>query len=265
MSRVALKKPRHGHNSLEITKPDYHVLIMVGSTSLTSQPQPIENPLSELTLISPSHIPFFIPFFNGLNSIQTLHFHVYKHEPAIFSLYFDTHSARSEAVSCVLHLGASPKVAPFGHIFGTAAFLELSIGEVGSRAEKEKNGDWVWKIPNAPHTWETKMALPDYDVSKNQGHRELKFRWQHMTLELKTTSSLVHPDWKLISINGEEEVHAALVMKKNGGRERGTIQFRRSYGREWEMGVLLLAGVLSDRDRMLSSKVSGFTKGFMYM
>jgi hypothetical protein len=224
----------------------------------SSRPDPTSSPLSELTLLAPSHLSF-------LNSSQNIHFHNYVNEPALYSLKFETYSSRSQRVSCELHTETStkePALVRCQNIDKVPGKLDLVIAGVQTRMEREKTSDWIWTIPEPPTSWELRLSLPAYDAS--QDPKALKFKWQHSPPLAGTKPSLLNPDWKLVSMNVEAgEVHAVLATKIDGSAERGTLQFRRSYGREWELGVLAGAGVLAELERMRRDRRGGFTKGFL--
>jgi hypothetical protein len=71
-----------------------------------------------------------------------------------------------------------------------------------------------------------------------------------------------HPDWKLVD-RSSGEVHAVFVEKWDFSNERGEVQFRRSFGNEWEMGVLVTLGVVEEKERVRKSSRGNFTMGMM--
>ena len=59
-------------------------------------------------------------------------------------------------------------------------------------------------------------------------------------------------------------MHAVMNWRFDGGTERGGVQFRRSLGEDWEMGVLIGVGVLLERERFRRSQRGNFTAGDVY-
>lgn len=75
-----------------------------------------------------------------------------------------------------------------------------------------------------------------------------------------SSPSLGDPDWKLVN-RAMKEVHAVFV-EKWGATERGELQFRRSFGARWEVGLLGCLGVVVEGERRKRRR-GGFTKGFL--
>lgn len=177
-------------------------------------------------------------------------------------------------VACALYSGPStsssaakkaPVIARAENVDLDPKRLDVSIGHVKSKMEKV-GADWIWTIREPPPSWELKMTLPAYDTSV-PARTELRFKWERLPLAPGTKPSLANPDWKLVSMNGERgeegEVHAVMCVKIDGSRERGQLQFRRSYGKDWEVGVMVAAGALNEHERMRRDRRGGFAKGFL--
>jgi len=52
-----------------------------------------------------------------------------------------------------------------------------------------------------------------------------------------------------------------LVWRYGGKDERGQLQFRRSLGHEWEMGVLMCAAIILERERQRRDRNGSFAAG----
>ena len=74
-------------------------------------------------------------------------------------------------------------------------------------------------------------------------------------------ASFANPNWKLVD-RESKEVHAVWV-ENWPGKDRGNLQFRRSFGKEWEMGVLLGLGMVAEKERARKGKKGDFTVGFL--
>lgn len=90
--------------------------------------------------------------------------------------------------------------------------------------------------------------------------KEQVFQWRRVTLPEGMKATFAMPNWKLFD-KSTGEVHAVFVKKWDRGGERGQIQFRRSFGTEWEMGILLTVGIVAERERKRIWSGS-FAKGF---
>jgi len=84
----------------------------------------------------------------------------------------------------------------------------------------------------------------------------MKFTWNEQKYPVKTAKSLANPDWKLKDAN-TGEVHAVLVWTFDSGIDRGQLQFRRSLGEEWELGVLMTVAAIVEKERQRRVWVAG--------
>lgn len=89
---------------------------------------------------------------------------------------------------------------------------------------------------------------------------ESVFYWQRQEYQTPTTTTFSKPDWKLINISTSEVL--AVFVEKWGATERGSMQFRRSFGREWELGVVLSVGMIAEEARRRKRKRGNFAMGF---
>lgn len=223
--------------------------------------------LSELNLLTSSGL--FSSIFKG---DQNLGFYAYTNDQAAFNLRFETFSSRTDRVACALYGGPStsssaskkaPVIARAFNVDLDPKRLGILIGHVKSKMEKV-GADWIWTIHEPPPSWELRMTLPAYDASV-PARTELMFRWKRCPLAAGMKPNLSNPDWKLVLMNGERgevgEVHAVLSVKVDRSKERGQLQFRRSYGRDWELGVMTAAGVLSEHERMRKDRRGRYTNG----
>lgn len=48
----------------------------------------------------------------------------------------------------------------------------------------------------------------------------------------------------------------------DGSSDRGEVQFRRSWGKEFEMGVLVTVGVIEEKERRRRGERGNFSMGF---
>jgi hypothetical protein len=108
--------------------------------------------------------------------------------------------------------------------------------------------------------WALKHDATDEDDSV-VGKEEM-FQWRRLTLPEGVKASFVSPNWKLVDGN-TQEVHAVFVENWDASTERGQLQFRRSFGTEWEAGVLLSVGIVAEGERERRSRRGTFTKGFL--
>lgn len=92
------------------------------------------------------------------------------------------------------------------------------------------------------------------------------FHWHRLLTPPKTNgrgpspTSFSNPDWKLINPL-TQEVHAVFV-EKWGATERGQMQFRRGFGREWELGVVISVSLIVEQGRRRKRRRGNFLGGF---
>lgn len=127
-----------------------------------------------------------------------------------------------------------------------------------SKIAKDGKDQYSWRVSTSQ--WALKHDVTDEEDS-GVG-KEQAFQWRRMALPEGTKASFVSPDWKFVDGN-TEEVHAVFVENWDASTERGQVQFRRSFGTEWEMGVLLSVGIVAEGERERRSRRGTFTKGFL--
>lgn len=126
-------------------------------------------------------------------------------------------------------------------------------GQLKTRMEKLGGGRYRWTLPRIDP--ERVSSVEDEET----------VYWTH-TPQDKTErkeSSFANPDWKLQNL-ATGEVHAVFV-ERWSTKERGGVQFRRSFGRDWELAVLLAVGVVVEEERRAKRRRDGggFTRGFL--
>lgn len=86
------------------------------------------------------------------------------------------------------------------------------------------------------------------------------FHWRKQVRPDSTAATFTNPDWKLVNAHtGEVQ---AVFIGNWGARERGSMQFRRSFGREWELSVVLSIGLIVEEGRRRKKARGNFTAGF---
>jgi hypothetical protein len=126
-------------------------------------------------------------------------------------------------------------------------------GRLMTRMERLGGGTYRW-------------VLPCMDPERVLSVAEDVFLWTY-TPQDKTErkeGSFANPDWKLQN-SATGEVHAVLI-ERRGTKEIEAVQFRRSFGRDWELAVLLAVGVVAEGERRakLRRDGGGFTRGFLF-
>jgi hypothetical protein len=112
-----------------------------------------------------------------------------------------------------------------------------------SKITKDSRDQYSWHVSSSQ--WALKHDATDEEdlvIAKEQ-----VFQWRRMTSPEGTKASFVSPNWKLRDRN--TEVHAVFIENWDTSIERGQLQFRRSCGSEWEMGVLLSVGIVAEGER----------------
>jgi hypothetical protein len=184
--------------------------------------------LSELYLLTPG-------LFNLggiLNTGQNISFHTYKTSPALFHLSISTRDN-----FFALHSGSSSKDPVIAESWPGAEEKEFVVvqsrDKFRSKIRKDGKDQYSWRVSSSQ--WALKHDATDEDDSV-VGKEEM-FQWRRLTLPEGVKASFVSPNWKLVDGN-TQEVHAVFVENWDASTERGQLQFRRSFGTEWEAGVL---------------------------
>jgi hypothetical protein len=95
---------------------------------------------------------------------------------------------------------------------------------------------------------------------ENHPNRKTLFHWRKQAHQGSTAATFSRPDWKLINAHTQEV--QAVFIEKWGVKERGSMQFRRSFGREWELCVVLSIGLIVEEGRRRRKKRGNFPMGF---
>lgn len=209
-------------------------------------------PLSELFILSCG---------NGgtswfLNSGRHLAFHNYKNEPAIYNLEITNHLRRN---TVILRAGDSKKVNTVIRAEEAVVLGEYVInGPKGQETMKKHGMDiLLWDVPSSLCPTKDRPINPNKDPDP-----KISFQWMKIPREKGIEATFAKPDWKLLDLE-TGEVHAVFVEKWAGTTERGQIQFRRSFGEDWELSVLVSVGIVAERERARRDRRGNFLKGFV--
>lgn len=221
----------------------------------STNPSTPHKPLSELYILSHGNLGLSWLMHQGRN----LAFHNYKNEPAIYNLSI---SNPSKGNTITLRQGDPKKESStiISQATETSTAGEYHIaGPMGEeKFEKSGKDTYLWTVPAS-------LCPPKLlPCEKEDPNKKRTFQWVRMPrVEGKTAAAtFASPDWKLQD-RGTGEVHAVFVENWDGTTERGQIQFRGSFGRNWEMGVLVSVGTVAERERARRDRRGNFTKGFL--
>ncbi|KAG4436579.1 hypothetical protein IFR05_007933 [Cadophora sp. M221] len=219
--------------------------------SLSTSPSPSYKPLSELHILSRGNLGMSWLMNKGRN----LAFHNYKNEPALYSLEI---SSQSKGNTVILRKGDSKKEAMISQATETASSGAFLInGPLGQETMERGGKDvYLWTVSAALCS----PKLPPYE--KEDTDKKTTFQWIRTPRVEGKTATFASPDWKLHD-KESGEVHAVFVENWDGTTDRGQIQFRRSFGENWEMGVLVSVGIVAERERARRDRRGNFTKGFL--
>ncbi|KAL5318990.1 hypothetical protein ACEPPN_014058 [Leptodophora sp. 'Broadleaf-Isolate-01'] len=208
-------------------------------------------PLSELYVQSCGNLGMSWVMHKGRN----LAFHNYKNEPALYSLEISNHSKES---TVILRKGDSKKEAAISQASETSISGEYQInGPLGQETMERSGKDmYLWTVPAAL----CPPKLPPYE--KDDPDKKTTFHWIRTPRVEGKIATFASPDWKLHD-KESGEVHAVFMENWDGTTDRGQIQFRRSFGENWEMSVLVSVGIVTERERARRDRRGNFTKGFM--
>ncbi|PVH75362.1 hypothetical protein DL98DRAFT_518661 [Cadophora sp. DSE1049] len=222
---------------------------MEPSTSTT--PSSPYKPLSELYMLSCGSLGMSWVMNKGRN----LAFHNYKNEPALYSLSIDNNSKGN---TVILRKGDSKKESTISQATETTIAGEYIIkGPMGEeKMERSGKDTYFWTVPASL----CPPKLPPYE--KEDPEKKCTFQWVRMPRVDGQSATFAAPDWKLQD-RATGEVHAVFVEKWDGSLERGQIQFRGSFGENWEMSVLVSVGIVAERERARRDRRGNFTKGFL--
>jgi len=209
-------------------------------------------PLSELFLVAPG-----IARMGGyLNTGRSLNFYAYKNEPPLFNLDISTGT-----LLAILRTGSDTKgqEIAWAEESDTAGEFKVVQGEdkMKSKLERIAKDDYRWTI-SSPQ-WALKGAATDEEATLCDV--EKTFQWLRVSRQEGRQAGFGNPDWKLVD-RTTGEVHAVFVERWDGSSDRGEVQFRRSWGREWEMGVLVTIGVVEEKERVRRLNAGSFSRGF---
>lgn len=206
-------------------------------------------PLSELSVIAPgiSHMGGY------LNTGRSINFHAYKDEPPLFNLDISSGLGVLRAGSLTKGRGIAwrrdgEKKGEFDVVLGD--------DRMKSKMEKLSKDDYRWTI-SSPQ-WALKGAAIDEEATLCEV--EKTFEWTRSPRIEGIQPGFGNPDWKLAD-RSTGEAHAVFVERWDGSSDRGKIQFRRSWGSEWEMGVLVTVGAIEEIERCRKNSGS-FSWGF---
>ncbi|KAL2069403.1 hypothetical protein VTL71DRAFT_14082 [Oculimacula yallundae] len=219
--------------------------------SSSTSPASTYKPLSELCILSCGNLGMSWLMNKGRN----LAFHNYKSEPALYSLEVGNHSGNN---SLILRSGDSKKGATISQATETTTAGAYTIAGPKGEEKIEKNGKdtYLWTVPSSL----CPPKLPPYE--QESPDKKSTFQWTKAPRVEGKATSFANPDWKL-SDKSSGEVHAVFVENWDGTTERGRVQFRRSFGEQWEMSLLVSVGIIAERERARRDRRGGFTKGFL--
>lgn len=237
------------------------------TTTLTPTLIPKNKPLSELILSAPNAFSF-----KSLTShARDIHFHSYLNEPPLFNIEVPNSypspitlilrsPEKSVIAKCVPAHEASSKPGKW-EIFVTYP-EETELPRDGQQPYPEKQASCMMeKLGKDTYQLSALWLQPLISTSTPATpQRESVFHWQRQEYQTATVTKFTKPDWKLINLSTAEVL--AVFVERWGAKERGSMQFRRSFGREWELGVVLSVGLLSEEGRRRKRKRGNFAMGF---
>lgn len=226
--------------------PRANTTLSTSSTLVSPLPPPAPKPLSELYLIANG----VMKMGGVLHSGKDIAFHDYKKEPALFNI--ETRFTAGQT-HLTLRSGPTKKLATIGvYAFEESEGCRLHLPALGKTTfEKVGQKQYSWDLS------ETKLGKEE-DLKE----RELKMAWQKHNLDNKVKGTFASPDWKLKDAK-TGEVHAVLLWMFHQGTDRGQLQFRRSLGEAWEMGVLLTAAAIVEAERQRKAATENGTQVYM--
>jgi hypothetical protein len=184
-----------------------------------------------------------------------LTFHLYKNQPALYNLDLSTGMP-------VLRDGSATKGPGLAWAQATDVQGEYKVvqsrDKLESKLERIGKDDYRWSITASQ--WALKGAPVDEEATLVEITKA--FQWLRVPRIEGRVPGFGNPDWKLVD-RSTGEVHAVFVEKWDFSNERGEVQFRRSFGNEWEMGVLVTLGVVEEKERVRKSSRGNFTMGMM--
>ncbi|KUJ12613.1 uncharacterized protein LY89DRAFT_722180 [Mollisia scopiformis] len=230
-------------------------------------------PLSELTLSLPNTLSFKAFTSHG----RDVAFHSYANEPPLFTIEVPdsypspvrlllrspekatlancepahTPGSRPERWELVIpsetyqHMGTEGK----GKVTG-----EIQQLNAESRTVMEKIGKDTYQVAAL---W---LTQSHYQTSAPKMPLQTTYRWQKQEQQSAASTTFSNPDWKLTNPT-TGEVHA-VFFERWSATERGQMQFRRSFGREWELTVVLSVGMIVEEGRRRKRTRGNFAMGF---